>query len=156
MKAWCKVEDPAYEARLRERFSRLHDTGPGCWNWRGSNTGRTGYGQVKVRNRNELAHRVAAQLAGIDVPDGMDVLHRCDNPACVNPAHLFAGTHAENMADKATKLRAPSRLAATDIPAIRARLAAGEGVSSIGRSYGVSHHTISDIRDGVTWAQVGH
>ena len=78
-----------------------------CWLWRAS-IDRWGYGQFKpMAGASPLrAHRVAWEIFnGRDVPDGMSVLHSCDNPRCCNPDHLRPGTHGENMADKASRGR---------------------------------------------------
>lgn len=78
-----------------------------CWPWRAS-IDKWGYGQFKpVARHNPLrAHRVAWEIwNGRDVPDGLDILHECDNPKCCNPAHLRPGTHADNMADKVARGR---------------------------------------------------
>lgn len=69
-----------------------------CWEWKGSLA--KGYGQFKVHGWTSRAHRVAYEIARGPIPDGMGVLHSCDNPRCVNPYHLRVGTHQDNMDDK--------------------------------------------------------
>ena len=66
---------------------------------------KLGYGVMFRSGRTLLAHRHAWSQANGPVPDGMYVLHRCDNPGCINTAHLFLGTHADNMTDMANKGR---------------------------------------------------
>jgi hypothetical protein len=77
--------------------------GPDCWLWQGNVTSAN-YGQFVVR-----AHRMAIELTRGPIPDGMIVLHTCDNPRCVNPAHLWVGTHRENVLDSVTKGRWPTK-----------------------------------------------
>ena len=73
-----------------------------CWPWTGP-TLRDGYGQFNVGGTSYRAHRVAWELTNGPIPDGLEVLHACDNPPCCNPAHLSVGTHAENVADAKRK-----------------------------------------------------
>jgi hypothetical protein len=83
---------------------RTPQAGDGCRIWQGAISGR-GYGVVKHRRRQYLAHRAAYEVANGPIPSGMQVCHRCDTPACVRLDHLFLGTGADNMADKVAKGR---------------------------------------------------
>lgn len=98
-------------ARLDREFWAKTDRSTGCWLWTGgrqtpSPTSPSGYGKVQVNGRRVFAHRRAYELACGPIPVGLQVLHRCDTPLCIRPAHLFLGTQADNMADMAAKGRA--------------------------------------------------
>ena len=92
---------------LAERFARYLSPGApeDCWEWRGQ-FNACGYGKFRLTpNSMNLAHRVAWQIAHGPIPDGLHVCHHCDNPPCCNPAHLFLGTHGDNMRDREIKGR---------------------------------------------------
>lgn len=88
-----------------ERFwSKVNKNGPnGCWIWIGSSDGR--YGQFRINGKLKKAHRVAWLFTYGDSPDGKMACHKCDNPACVNPDHIFWGTMSDNILDAVKKGR---------------------------------------------------
>lgn len=91
---------------LKERFEEKVTPEPntGCWLWTACGT-TDGYGQIKVGKDMVRAHRVAWTLYRGAIPDGMHILHRCDTPPCVNPDHLYLGTHQQNMKDRSSRGR---------------------------------------------------
>lgn len=113
-----------------------------CWPWTGASNGG-GYGSARFNGQRITAPRAAWVLAHGEIPAGMHVLHACDNPPCVNVAHLRLGTHADNMADKAERMR--GRKVETLPPSEEIRriyLAKGGDLIDTARELGVSRQTI--------------
>ena len=119
----------------------------GCLEWRGS-ISRCGYGRARYFGRVMFAHRVAYMLECGEIPAGFCVLHRCDNPRCINPKHLFLGTHEENMNDMWMKGRGNSKINRDDANAIYKSDASNKHLSL---KYGLSERTIRHIRTGRAW-----
>lgn len=89
----------------RTRFYAKVQQGEGCWLWQGARHQQGGYGLFNFDGKLQVASRVMWQLERGPIPDGLHVLHTCDNPPCVNPAHLFVGSAAENAQDRGRKGR---------------------------------------------------
>lgn len=133
-----------------------------CWIWKGSVRGQ--YGEILFCGHKESAHRVSWILQNGEIPDGLCVLHRCDNPLCVNPSHLFLGTQRANMRDKVAKGRANtpkgvacknSKLTDDDVREIRKLIDAGYTHRYIGQMFGISNVAVSYIRNKRTWNHIG-
>lgn len=120
------------------------DSATGCINWALSRS-RLGYGVTRAKHpAGTLAHRVAFSELIKPIPEGLSVLHTCDNRACVNPKHLVLGTHADNMQDMALKQRGTSQFTPEQIHVIRQSFPA-KTQAALGKLYGVTQSTISLI-----------
>lgn len=145
--------------RFLAKFQQL---GPDeCWPWLAARLPK-GYGVLGRGGRergNVYAHRFAYEHFVGPIPEGAFVCHRCDNPPCVNPAHLFLGDAAANTADKVSKGRHPrgetavgAKISAADVDAIRARYANGGTThAELAREYGLARNTVTQILLRYTW-----
>ena len=135
----------------------------GCWRWAGS-LATAGYGRINLGGGvRVLAHRHSYELHFGELPDGLFVCHRCDNRACVNPAHLFLGTCADNNADAAAKGRlrgqpgeanCRAKLTPDDVRRIRQRKAGGERAADLAQEYGVTPAAVYHLVRRLTWGHV--
>lgn len=135
----------------------------GCWIWTAHAT-LQGYGQIRVDGKTLKAHRVAWSLVNGQIPDSMMVLHHCDNPSCVNPAHLHLGTLADNNRERCERGRsfiplgetnAASKLIEPQVLEIRECYANG-GITQreLAKRYGVCKSLISAIVNRRNWIHI--
>lgn len=138
-----------------------------CWEWPGRRI-VGGYGVLRTygrKGRDIYAHRLIWEQYAGPIPAGMQVLHRCDNPPCVRPTHLFLGTAADNMADMRAKGRAgrnglrgetvgTHKLTEAQVYEIKALHSPQMGYKRLAKRFGVSRVTIMRIVHGTSWAHV--
>lgn len=156
---------------VRRLVHQIEITEQGCWEWQGMRQ-PFGYGMVSAYGRPISTHRLSWWLRHGD-PGGLHVLHRCDNPPCCNPAHLFLGTNLDNIRDRVAKgrsgktnnrkgkpsqltgeLHPAARLTASQVLEIRARADAGELHRVLGAEYGICRRHVSDIVARKKWKNV--
>ena len=142
-------------ARFEENY--IPEPNSGCWLWLGT-LHHDGYGQIRINGKLHRAHRLAYELFRGPIPDGLGMLHACDNRACVNPDHLYAGTNIENMRDMTSRGRAlvgprnhSSKLTADNVRIIRFSALSH---TELARIYGVSRPAIRNVRIGAAWGHV--
>lgn len=169
---WYRHGDPLHAERRYHKGATAEQRfwayvtkrrGPGaCWEWTGM-TSTAGYGFLHVRpGERVMAHRFSYELHIGPIPVGKLVLHRCDNPPCVNPRHLFCGTQKENIADMFAKGRGKpgdmtgvhnhqARITENDVRAIRV---SGDRAWQAAERYGVSISLIHAIRQRRLWPHI--
>ena len=134
-----------------------------CWIWtRGPLSKKCLYGQISVNHKSVRVHRYAWQLYHGPIPNGLSVCHKCDNPLCVNPEHLFVGTEADNKADMVSKMRQAygergpaTRLTEKQALEIKRRykkVSRGHGNGAqLAREFGISKTAVQYIAQGRNW-----
>jgi len=129
-----------------------------CWIWKAA-TNSKGYGVIGLQGKLKLAHRVSFEIANGEIPEGMLILHQCDNRLCCNPSHLFLGTHLDNMADMVAKGRqasgeknARSKLTIEAVKEMRSLYLNGNySFKKLGEEFGISSTSTRGIIRGDYW-----
>lgn len=129
----------------------------GCLVFLASGT-KSGHRQIHYNGRNRRAHTVAYELTFGPIPDGRQVNHKCDNPPCINPEHLYLGSQQENMADMSSRDRnvygsRTGTAKLTELEALAIFRASGTH-KEIASAYGVSRQTVGLIKNGINWARL--
>lgn len=145
-------DDSAVFADLEDAY--IPEPNSGCWLWLRTVTTH-GYGQMRFRGEKWGSHRVSFVSHKGEIPDGKLVLHKCDNPLCINPDHLYAGTNEDNDRDRVARNRQAkgerigcSKLTPRDVLAIRQ---SDHSHRALSRKYGVSVSSIGRIRQRLAW-----
>lgn len=144
---------------IEERlYDRCIETADGCWEFTGAHC-TTGYGRIYYEGSLQLTHRVSWFLTYGGIEEGLCVCHKCDNPPCCNPEHLFVGTHKDNETDKKSKGRTVqgerqggSKLTEGQVKEIRLLLDQGARGYILASRFGVARTTISKIKYNKRWA----
>ena len=146
--------------KQKKRFWSYCEKGDGCWSWKKSHD-KNGYTRFYANKASIQGSRVSYYLTYGNLRKDDCVCHTCDNPGCVNPAHLWVGSKAENNKDMRDKMRhvygetsKNAKLTMGDVIDIKRRLKYGESGLSISKDYPVSNKTISNILHGKKWAHV--
>lgn len=174
MKLFFKKETPNYKNRsagkpmlsMKTRImSKVDVDRNGCWIWKGSYR-KSGYGKMNVGSKasgtrhTATASRVSYETFVGPIPDGMVICHKCDNPKCVNPNHLFVGTFKDNYDDMVAKGRRNnargSRIATSKLTDAKVRKIkkSRRSTQELADQFGVSASTVRRILNGTTWKHV--
>lgn len=151
----------------RDWFFEHVNVTPDCWIWNGPRT-TLGYGRPRILGRKTLAHRISWEIFRGTIPEGLGVLHRCDNPLCVNPDHLEIGDQKKNMMDATARGRLDSqkhpekyngeksnfaRLTVEQVRAVKEALLT-KRQCDVAREFGLSKQIVFEIKSGKSWRHV--
>lgn len=144
---------------LASRFWKKVNKADGCWEWTG-HTNPNGYGMIAAAGGKRSAHRVAYELCNGAIPTGLCIRHTCDNPICVNPAHLVAGTSQDNVDDRVARGRsrnlageahALSKLSASAVRVIRI---SPLSLSELATIFGVAKSAVCKVKNNQSWRHI--
>ena len=158
------MKRPYKRKTIMERFLRSFSKteGDSCWLWL-KRLDRDGYGQMTFHLDNDIimvkkAHRVAYEILVGEIPTGMCICHKCDNPSCVNPSHLFLGSQADNIRDMVNKKRQMYgkqhwnvKLKPEDILEIKNLVASGLTNTEVAKKFNIAQQTVSAIKNNKSW-----
>ena len=141
----------------------------GCWEWQGLLNKGYGYFTQRIINTNKrkmyFAHRVSYEIFNGKFDESLDICHKCDNPKCVKPNHLWIGTHKDNMNDMTSKGRrvynknygeknGSSKLKEIEVKQIKKLISEKNSFASIARKFNVSSNCIEQINKNITWKNI--
>lgn len=157
------ASDLNYTPTPRERvrfWAKVKTCEEGCWEWQAAKS-HAGYGVFSNKSGCKGAHRFSYLMNCGPIPDGLHVLHKCDNPSCVRPDHLEVGTPLKNMVDAAKRNRTTNgersslaKLTADQVREIMVLKSSGTSAKSIAKKYGVHWDTIHAIFRGNSWNHI--
>jgi hypothetical protein len=150
-----------YANKPEDVWKKIHKGSPSeCWEWNGARSSN-GYGHMRINYTDYLVHRIVYELIKGKIPEGLFILHTCDNRLCCNPNHLGAGTQQDNMIDMVLKSRScpqygelnnAHKLEEQDIIKIKSLYASGKYYQKeIGKMFNVSQTSISLIVRNINW-----
>ncbi len=151
---------PRTDAVVRFSENWMPEPFSGCWLWFGY-TKPTGYGTISVNRKMLRSHRFSWMLHRGEIPNGLHVLHTCDTPSCVNPDHLFLGTHTENIKDRDRKRRntrgvthPKAKLSEDDVRELRKMRQQGMSYRKLADFFHLNRKTAYYAANGKTWRDV--
>lgn len=159
----ASLKDPFVIARFLSNVVDYQDK-ESCWQWRGIQNSN-GYGRFPLNDKHRLAHKVSFEMFVSEIPDGLNVCHKCDNRLCVNPLHLWLGTQSQNLKDAVSKgrMNRPNtdgenngnrKLDWQQVRTIRQMVANGTPKYLAATAFKVSQSNIGDIVNNRTWKEV--
>lgn len=151
---------PVLSKKQTDRFWGYVNRGCGCWLWKAS-TNSTGYGHIGINGKIHLAHRISYMLANGRYKSSKCILHKCDNPPCVKPSHLYIGDLKDNMRDAFSRKRlsrvgsrnSQAKLNEKIVVEMR-KLKGKKSYSNVGKLFGVSKSCADHVLSGRRWAHV--
>lgn len=161
---WQTSSEQEKKQKMISEYERLVIKKEGCWSW-GIKTDQCGYARIHMgRGKIMLGHRASWIINNGEIPDSLFVLHKCDNPRCTNPAHLFLGTPKDNTNDCISKGRKKVSFGKThynvklnedDVREIRKLIKGGFSQSQLAKKFNVSPSCIQSIHEYKTWKNLG-